>query len=105
MHRAIITAAILALAATAPVARAATQTVTISDFTFAPATITLHPGDSVVWTNQDSTPHTATARDGKIFDTGTIDPGGSARVTFHKRGDYPYRCAIHPDMLGEVVVR
>ena len=105
MYRAIIAAAILALAAAAPVARAATQTVTISDFTFAPATITLHPGDTVIWTNQDSTPHTATARDGKSFDTGTIDPGGSARVTFRQPGNYPYRCAIHPDMLGEVDVR
>ena len=98
-------AALLALAATTSAAHAASVTVTISDYTFAPATVTVHPGDMVVWTNQDDVPHTATARDGKTFDSGTIDPGASARVTFHALGHYAYRCAIHPDMLGEVDVR
>ncbi len=105
MKPSLLGAALLALVVTASASWAATATVTISDYTFAPATITVHPGDTVIWSNQDSAPHTATARDGRSFDTGTIDPGATARVTFHARGDYAYRCAIHPDMLGQVDVR
>jgi plastocyanin len=105
MKASLFGAALAALVATASAAHAATVTVTISDYTFAPATVTVHPGDKVVWSNQDDAPHTATARDGKSFDTGTIDPGASASVTFHAPGHYAYRCAIHPDMLGEVDVR
>jgi plastocyanin len=86
-------------------ALAATQTVTITNYTFAPAAVTVHPGDTVTWTNQDSIPHTATALDGKSFDSGTIDPGASWSFTFPKAGDYAYRCAIHPDMRGTVDVK
>jgi plastocyanin len=104
MKASLLGAALLGLAATVS-AQAGTVTVTISDYTFSPATVTVHPGDTVRWSNQDDAPHTATARDGKSFDTGTIDPGASASVTFHAPGQYAYRCAIHPDMLGEVDVR
>jgi plastocyanin len=86
-------------------ALAATQTVTINNYTFIPATITVHPGDTVTWTNQDSIPHTATALDGKSFDSGAIDPGSSWSFVFSKAGDYNYRCAIHPDMRGTVDVK
>jgi plastocyanin len=84
---------------------AATETVSITDYTFDPATITVHPGDTVTWSNGDSVPHTATALDAKSFDTGTIDPGASKSVVFSKAGDYQYRCAIHPDMRGTVEVK
>lgn len=89
---------------TAPVAQAATATVTIDNYAFKPGKITVHPGDTVVWTNQDSIPHTATSRDGRSFDSGAIDPGASWSHVFTKAGAYPYRCAIHPDMTGEVDV-
>jgi plastocyanin len=82
-----------------------TQTVTINNYTFMPATMTVHPGDTVTWTNQDSIPHTATALDGKSFDSGAIDPGASWSFVFTKAGDYTYRCAIHPDMRGTVTVK
>ncbi len=78
---------------------------TINNYTFVPATVTVHPGDTVTWTNQDSIPHTATALDGKTFDSGAIDPGSSWSFVFAKAGDYTYRCAIHPDMRGAVTVK
>jgi plastocyanin len=98
------TAALLIGGVSVTAAMAATVPVSINDYTFSPATITVHPGDTVTWSNGDSVPHTATARDG-TFDTGTIDPGASGSVTFKKPGQYAYRCAIHPDMVGEVDVR
>lgn len=86
-------------------AMAATVTVSITDFTFSPATVTVHPGDKVVWHNGDSVPHTATALDGKSFGTGAIDPGASASAVLSKPGEYRYHCAIHPDMVGAIDVK
>ena len=77
--------------------------VDIVDFTFGPNSITITAGGTVTWTNSDSAPHTATG-DGGSFDTGTIDPGGSASITFDTPGTYSYFCSIHPDMTGTVVV-
>ena len=101
----VITTALLTGLATATVAQAATVAIAITNYTFAPGKITVHPGDKVTWTNQDSIPHTATSLDGKSFDSGTIDPNASWSFTFSKPGDYKYRCAIHPDMQGEVDVQ
>ena len=99
------TAMLLAGLAAAPLAQAATVTVTINNYTFIPAKVTVHPGDTVTWTNQDSIPHTATSLDGKTFDSGAIDPDASWSYTFAKPGSYAYRCSIHPDMQGEVDVK
>jgi len=98
-------AATVAVLLGATPALAATQTVTINNYTFIPATVTVHPGDTVIWTNQDSIPHTATALDGKSFDSGAIDPGDSWKFVFYKKGQFNYRCAIHPDMRGTINVK
>jgi plastocyanin len=100
-----ITAALLTGLATATIAQAATVAVAITNYTFTPGKITVHPGDKVTWTNQDSIPHTATALDGKTFDSGAIDPNASWSFTFPTAGIYKYRCSIHPDMQGEVDVQ
>lgn len=80
-----------------------TATVTISDFTFSPATLTIEAGTTVTWVNEDAVPHTATGSGGE-FDTGTIAGGGSASVTFDTPGTYAYICSFHPDMVGAIVV-
>ena len=104
LKRFLVLTTLLAVAG-ASYAYAATATVTIDNYTFSPATITVHPGDKVTWTNQDSVPHTATALDGKSFDSGAIDPNASWSFAFQKAGIYHYRCSIHPDMRGEVDVQ
>jgi plastocyanin len=76
---------------------------TISDFKFTPGTLTIHVGDTVTWTNNGPTDHTATADDGS-FNTGTLKKGQSASHTFTKPGMFAYICAIHPFMKGRVVV-
>jgi plastocyanin len=100
-----LVAAVCAATVAAGPAQAGTTAVAITDYTFTPTVITVHPGDRVTWTNGDSVPHTAAAIDGTSFDTGAIDPGGSASLVFSKPGDYPYHCAIHPDMRGTVDVK
>ena len=101
----ILSAAAVLLLTAAPLAQAATVTVTITNYMFMPAKITVHPGDKVVWTNQDSIPHTATSLDGKTFDSGAIDPNASWSTILTTAGSFKYRCAIHPDMQGEVDVQ
>jgi plastocyanin len=90
---------------TAPLAQAATVSVNITNYMFMPAKITVHPGDKIIWTNQDSIPHTATSLDGKTFDSGAIDPNASWSTVLTTAGKFKYRCAIHPDMQGEVDVQ
>jgi plastocyanin len=88
----------------AGVVLAADGSVSIANFAFDPATVTVDVGDSVTWANQDGTAHTATAGDGS-FNTGNITAGGSATVTFDTAGTFAYVCSIHPQMAGTVVVQ
>jgi plastocyanin len=78
-------------------------TVTIADFSFTPATITIHVGDTVTWTNHGPSAHTATADNGS-FNTGVLQKGHSASHTFTTAGTVTYICSIHPFMHGTVVV-
>lgn len=77
--------------------------VTIQDFAFDAPTLEIAAGTTVTWTNNDSAPHTATADDGS-FDTGSIESGASASVTFDTPGTYTYICSFHPNMTGTIVV-
>ena len=77
--------------------------ITIQDFKFGPATLTVKPGAKVTVTNSDSTTHTATANGG-AFDTGDLDPGKSKTITLAKAGTYAYHCQIHSFMKGTIVV-
>ncbi len=80
-----------------------TVTVTIKNFAFEPATITIAAGDTVVFVNEDGAPHTATASNG-TFDTGNLSTGESGSISVIDAGTYEYFCAIHPAMKGTVVV-
>jgi plastocyanin len=102
MLRTLLAAAILL---TAPLAQAAGTKVAINNYTFTPGAVTVHPGDTVIWNNQDFMPHTATSLDGVSFDSGAIVPGAKWSFTFKTPGTYKYHCAIHPDMQGEVDVK
>jgi plastocyanin len=89
-------------AATRPAPR--THTVTIDASSFKPETLTIAVGDSVVWTNRDIIPHTATSK-AAGFDSGRLDEGKSWKFTATKKGQFPYICSYHPTMTGEVRVR
>ncbi|MFQ5946395.1 MAG: cupredoxin family copper-binding protein, partial [Anaerolineae bacterium] len=76
---------------------------TIANFSFRPRTVTVLVGATVVWTHEDSAPHTVTSDDG-IFDAGTMAEGGSFQFTFESPGTYAYHCDIHPRMTGTIEV-
>jgi amicyanin len=92
---------------TAPTANTpavATDSVTITNFAFAPAVITIKAGTTVTWTNKDEEPHTVTFT---VLGTRSPNLTGTA-VTYSKSfstpGSYDYHCSIHPFMHGTVVV-
>jgi plastocyanin len=88
------------LVAAAPAA----PTVDITKFTFAPKEITVAPGDRIVWTNHDETPHTVTSDD-KSFASKGLDTDDKFEHTFASEGDFKYSCTLHPFMTGVVHVR
>jgi plastocyanin len=77
--------------------------VSIDNFVFVPATLTIPVGSTVTWTNHDEEPHTVAASDGSFHSPGM---GSQARYshTFPTAGRFDYVCSIHPFMHATVVV-
>ena len=86
--------------------QAADVSVNIMNFKFMPTPLTIPVGTTVVWTNQDTAPHTATSDPGSAFtfDTGMLQKGQSGKVTFNQAGTFTYFCTVHPNMHGTVTV-
>ena len=76
----------------------------IKNFKFGPETVTVHPGQTVLFVEDDDTPHTVTASD-RTYDSGNLDKGQSWTHAFTKEGTYKYFCAYHTFMMGTVVVK
>ena len=81
---------------------ARTHEVVIQGLLYVPETLTVRPGDVVVWVNKDPFPHTVTSAG--AFDSGAIAPGKSWRFTAKKAGTYPYLCTLHTTMKGTLRV-
>ena len=80
--------------------------VTIDNFSFGPTTLTVAPGTTVIWTNNDDDPHTVvSASDPKLMKSPALDTGETFSYIFDKPGTYKYFCTVHPRMQGTVVVR
>ena len=76
--------------------------ITIDNFTFAPAELTVKVGTTVTWTNHDDIPHTIVSA-GK-FRSKALDTDNSFSFTFAAAGDYKYFCSLHPHMTGTIKV-
>jgi plastocyanin len=77
-------------------------TITIVDRDFGdPLTVTA--GTTVTVVNDSDETHTLTADDGS-FDTGGLDAGASAELTFDEPGTFPFHCEIHSSMQGSITV-
>ena len=90
---------------TSPGSTTHTNSITISNFMFAPMSARVTPGATVKVTNKDSVDHTLTATGGQ-FDTGDIGDGQTKTFTAPtKPGTYHYICNIHQYMMGTIIVR
>lgn len=102
---AIVLAVLTGLSLLATPADAATVQVSIMNFGFHQATVTVGQGGTVEWTNNDGTAHTSTSLQG-FWGSPHIAPGAtfSESKAFLNAGTYPYRCNIHTEMHGTVKV-
>jgi YVTN family beta-propeller protein len=82
----------------------AASKVSIRNFQFEPATLTVPVGASVAWSNDDGAPHGLAYKDGAVG-TDVLLPGKAFMRTFQSAGTFEYFCAVHPYMTGKVVVQ
>jgi len=78
--------------------------ISIANFAFAPAILTVATGETVTWVNEDGAPHGLAYKDG-ARGVDPLLPGTSFSRTFDKPGTYEFICSVHPYMSGRVVVR
>jgi len=78
--------------------------VTIDNFAFNPATLTIPAGTTVTWTNQDDMLHTVTAAN-RLFSSKGLETGDVYSHTFTTPGTYTYFCSLHPRMTATIIVK
>jgi len=97
-----VVGAMLAFGAVA--AQDATNVITIDNFTFTPPELTVALGTTVKWVNHDDIPHLVVNKD-KVFRSKALDTDDSFSYTFASAGTFDYFCALHPQMVGKVIVK
>ena len=81
------------------------NTVTIDNFSFTPATLTVKAGTTVTWTNQDDIPHGIGSANNAFPKSKALDTDDSYSFTFATPGTYQFFCYLHPKMVGSIVVQ
>ena len=66
--------------------------VSIGNFTFKAQVLTVKPGTTVTWTNEDDIPHTVVSQNG-LFKSKVLDTGDHFSFTFAKAGQFGYFCS------------
>jgi amicyanin len=95
----------LSLTLTSAEATTAAAKMDIKSNTFTKPELTIKLGESVTWTNLDDVPHNVvTTRAPVEIDSGIFKKGESFTYEFTVPGTYNYYCAVHPEMVGKVVV-
>jgi plastocyanin len=85
-------------------ARQTDADVSVVEFAFVPADLSIPLGSTVTWSDDGNLPHASTADSG-LWDSGTINPGSSFSYTFTTSGVFEYHCEFHPTLMqGTVTV-
>jgi plastocyanin len=87
-----------------PAAPPAFTQIVIKDFMFTPNSLTVKAGSSVTWVNKDDEPHSVVSDTG-LFRSGAVDTNETFSFKFDKPGTYHFTCAIHPRMVGTIIVQ
>jgi plastocyanin len=83
---------------------------TLDDKAYQPNPIKIKIRDIVIWTNNDTIPHTVTsgtegaANAGSEFDSDIIAINKTFEHKFASIGEFTYFCRVHPNMVGEIIV-
>lgn len=81
-----------------------TTFVEVRDNFFVPQTVTIARGKSVRWTNRGQEAHTV-ATDTPGLGSDIITPTTWFEARFDDPGTFEYRCSLHPEMIGTVIVQ
>lgn len=100
---AFVAGAALACVIAPSVAQNSAVSVTIDNFVFEPAKLTVKAGTTVTWTNRDDIPHTVASKD-RLFKSKVMDTDETYSFTFATPGEFTYFCSLHPHMTGTIVV-
>lgn len=84
-----------------PVSIQGTDVVNIKNFSFNPEILKVKKGATVTWTNNDPAQHQIKSA---TFNSGQLSKGQSFSFTFNDAGTFDYLCAIHPSMVGKIIV-
>jgi plastocyanin len=76
--------------------------VNVVDFGYMPSVTRIHVGQTVVWQNGGRELHDVTGDDD--WHSGPIEAPTAYRHTFGFEGTFTYRCSVHPDMRGTIIV-
>ena len=68
-------------------------------------TVVIGKNNTVLWINGDASIHTATSDTAGVFDTGNLNQGQTAQVTFTAPGTFTYHCIYHAWMQGTIIVK
>jgi plastocyanin len=72
---------------------------------FTPAAVGAKIGQTVVWANEDSSPHNVTYVSGPRFrSSGRLAPGARFSLKLTSSGTIHYVCTLHPWMKATIVV-
>jgi plastocyanin len=86
-------------------ARAEDSAVSIDNFAFTPASLTVKAGTKVTFTNRDDIPHTVVSTDKPpAFRSKAMDTDDVFSFVFDKPGSYKYFCSLHAHMQGTIIV-
>lgn len=77
--------------------------VDIKEFMFAPVDLNIAIGTKVTWVNDDQIPHTVMETH-RAFHSAALDTNDSFSFEFDNPGTFEYFCALHPQMIGKIVV-
>ena len=103
MFAGLLQLALLAPPAVAEPAATNGTEVKIDNFTFGPQRVTVRPGTTVTWINQDDIPHTVVSTS-LAFRSKVLDTDDKFSFTFTTAGTFEYFCSLHPHMTGTIVV-
>ena len=76
--------------------------VNVVDFGYMPSVTRIHVGETVVWSNGGRENHDVTGDDD--WHSGPIEAPAAYRHTFGFEGTFNYRCSVHLDMHGTIIV-
>jgi plastocyanin len=72
---------------------------------FTPGALGAKVGQTVVWSNEDSSPHNVTYVSGPRFrSSGRLEPGARFSLKLTSAGTIHYFCTLHPWMKATIVV-